>query len=294
MCSYNQISNTYSCENNRTLTGLLKGELGFQGCVTADWWAKQPTCGTLAANKGLGKMIPGGTVYGGNTFGSTLLNPVNSGQVSQAHLAIAACHLISPKRAAMTAPWPSGGVPGPYLVDPLSAVRAQALSVTVTSILSDGDTNGARNAARGKAVALVFISANSGEGYVTVRSNARDPNDLNAWHNGKLVQAVAPVNRNTIIAMNSIGLSDRSVYNNYLLSADYHGALDQQRQRSLGQEAGNAIVDIPWGNVNPSGRLPYTIAESPSDYPAQVTTGEGTINHSEELFIDYAIKCLSR
>lgn len=33
-----------------------------------------------------------------------------------------------------------------------------------------------------------------------------------------------------------------------------------------GEEAGNSIVDILWGDVNPSGRLPFTIAKTESDY----------------------------
>ena len=33
-----------------------------------------------------------------------------------------------------------------------------------------------------------------------------------------------------------------------------------------GQESGNSIVDILWGDVNPSGRLPYTIANEEIDY----------------------------
>jgi hypothetical protein len=37
-----------------------------------------------------------------------------------------------------------------------------------------------------------------------------------------------------------------------------------------GQEAGNSLVDVLYGDYNPSGRLPYTIAKRPEDYPAQI------------------------
>lgn len=37
-----------------------------------------------------------------------------------------------------------------------------------------------------------------------------------------------------------------------------------------GQESGNSIVDVIFGAINPSGRLPYTIAKKQSDYSAQV------------------------
>lgn len=59
-----------------------------------------------------------------------------------------------------------------------------------------------------------------------------------------------------------------------------------------GQEAGNSIMDVLYGDFNPSGRLPYTIAKRLSDYGAQLET-EGTadqivsIPYSEGLNIDY-------
>jgi beta-glucosidase len=31
MCSYQRINNSYGCQNSKTLNGLLKTELGFQG-----------------------------------------------------------------------------------------------------------------------------------------------------------------------------------------------------------------------------------------------------------------------
>ena len=39
MCSYNRILGVYACENDATLNGLLKGELGFSGWVMSDWGA---------------------------------------------------------------------------------------------------------------------------------------------------------------------------------------------------------------------------------------------------------------
>lgn len=37
MCSYNRVNNSYGCANSKTLNGLLKTELGFQGFVVSDW-----------------------------------------------------------------------------------------------------------------------------------------------------------------------------------------------------------------------------------------------------------------
>jgi beta-glucosidase len=55
-----------------------------------------------------------------------------------------------------------------------------------------------------------------------------------------------------------------------------------------GTEVGNALVDVMYGR-SPGGRLPYTIAKSPDDYPAlPVDPGSG-----EEIFdIVYAEGCV--
>ena len=56
-----------------------------------------------------------------------------------------------------------------------------------------------------------------------------------------------------------------------------------------GQETGNSLVDVLYGERNPSGRLPYTIAKQPSDYPAQLIT---TSNGSDILQIPYTEGCV--
>lgn len=58
-----------------------------------------------------------------------------------------------------------------------------------------------------------------------------------------------------------------------------------------GQELGPALVDILYGDVNPSGRLVYTIAKSLSDYaqPQVVTDPQPypQINYTEGISTDY-------
>jgi hypothetical protein len=48
-----------------------------------------------------------------------------------------------------------------------------------------------------------------------------------------------------------------------------------------GPEVGNALTDVLYGAWNPSGRLPYTIAKSPLDYPAQLVTETLSIPYTE-------------
>ena len=73
MCSYNTLNvvaatpsaggtpGPYACGSSQTLTGILRGELGFQGFVTSDWGANHATS---FINDGLDMEMPG-TGFGG-------------------------------------------------------------------------------------------------------------------------------------------------------------------------------------------------------------------------------------
>jgi beta-glucosidase len=41
MCSYNRLNNSYACQNSKSINGLLKTELGFEGFVVSDWDAQR-------------------------------------------------------------------------------------------------------------------------------------------------------------------------------------------------------------------------------------------------------------
>ncbi|KAI0762855.1 beta-glucosidase [Fomes fomentarius] len=183
--------------------------------------------------------------------------------------------------------WGSGTATFPYLVAPQDAIttRAKAEGTSVSSWTFSDDANLSANTAQQKDVALVFITADSGEAQYTVEGNQGDRNDLNAWHNGdEIVKRVASVNNNTVVVVNSVGpiIMDAWIENPNVTAVIWAGL--------PGQEAGNAITDVLYGDVNPSGRLPFTIAKSESDYSARVTyQGSGVVEipYSEGLFIDY-------
>jgi len=56
MCSYNRINGIYSCDNEYTLTKILRNQIGFKGFVTSDWGA---THGVKFINAGLDVEMPG-------------------------------------------------------------------------------------------------------------------------------------------------------------------------------------------------------------------------------------------
>ena len=56
MCSYNKLNGTFACGNEKTLTKILRDELGFKGFVTSDWGAVHAV---NFINAGLDMEMPG-------------------------------------------------------------------------------------------------------------------------------------------------------------------------------------------------------------------------------------------
>lgn len=127
---------------------------------------------------------------------------------------------------------------------------------------------------------MVFITADSGEGYITVENNAGDRNDLDPWHDGNgLVEAVAQAGKPTVVVVNTVGviILERILAQPNVVAVVWAGL--------GGQESGNALADVIYGAYSPSGKLPYTIAKDPADYGTAAKPGDD--DYAEGLYIDY-------
>ncbi|KAG0141967.1 hypothetical protein CROQUDRAFT_663111 [Cronartium quercuum f. sp. fusiforme G11] len=186
--------------------------------------------------------------------------------------------------------WGSGSVDFTYLVSPASAIeayiRAKNPTISLDVVLNDTDFTEVTIAASRAEVALVHVTADSGEGYIEVEGNEGDRKDLKLWHSGdELISSTASVCSNTIIIIHSVGAVDMEAWINHPnVTAVIYAGLP-------GQELGNAEVDILWGQVNPSARLPFTIAKNRTDYPADVLYNSSLqvpqINYKEGMLLDY-------
>lgn len=161
--------------------------------------------------------------------------------------------------------WGSGSVEFPYLINPIAALKTAFNPETVH--ITESLTNSLPNDSilRDQDLCLVFANADSGEGYISADGIQGDRNDLHLQKGGdKLVAHVGRVcgggNGRTIVVIHSVGAV---ILENFI---DISGVKAIVYANLPGQESGNALADILFGEVNPSGKLPYTLGKSLNDY----------------------------
>ena len=173
----------------------------------------------------------------------------------------------------------------PYLDAPIDAIKRKATNTTYYA--TDSFPSGIKAAAND--IAVVFINSDSGENQFTVEGNDgdRSSSGLHAWHGGDaLVKAAAAKYATVIVVVHTVGP---------ILVEDW---IDLPSVKAVvfahlpGQEAGDSLTDILFGDYSPSGRLPYSIPVAESDYPASVSLVgfeffQVQDTFSEGLYIDY-------
>lgn len=147
-------------------------------------------------------------------------------------------------------------------------------AIRLTWFTPDDDPNEEAAALAGQVdAAIVVVGTTSSEG--ADRQSLSVPNQ-------PLISAVSKANAQTIVV----------VYHPAQVLLPWTGQVSAILMGWIpGQEAGNALADVLFGDVNPSGKLPVTFAGNESDYPANTTEMypgvNGRVLYSEGLSVGY-------
>lgn len=327
MCAYVKTNGTYSCENPYLLRDVLRKQWHFDGWVMSDWGATHST--VAAANNGLDQEMPGSRYFGdalktavqsGQVSMATLdehvrniLVPIfRQGLFDRPQAGTWDSYARSPERDAFSrhvaeqgtvllkneggilplaagtsvavigesggvAPKIEGGGSSganpPYIITPSEAIQKR--SGAQVSYADGSNTEAAAEFARGAGIAIVFVHTEESEG--RDRPDLKLPGNQNA-----LVEAVAAANPRTIVVLNTGGpvlmpWADKVAG---IVEAWYPG-----------QEDGNALAAILYGDVDPSGKLPLTFPRSAEALPTasqeQWPGVNGLSHYTEGLNVGY-------
>ncbi|KAI9035723.1 hypothetical protein KD926_002944, partial [Aspergillus affinis] len=163
-----------------------------------------------------------------------------------------------------------------YVVSPLEAIKQRAnfkktlvqYLLNNTAIIEDNSPSMNALLPSPPDICLVFLKswATEGKDRTTL---------LHDWLGAEVVEKVASKCANTVVVSHTGGINVMPWANHPNVTAILVAHLP-------GQEAGNSIVDVLWGDVNPSGHLPYTIAKKESDYSYAPIVNSTSLTNAED------------
>jgi len=173
----------------------------------------------------------------------------------------------------------SGQVVLPYLVTPLQGIQNYLRTVNSRANVqyaASANMTGAEKIARGADAVIVFVAVDSSEGVDRTTLSLGDEQD-------DLITAMTKVNPNVIVVIHSPGP---------VLMLPWQTAVKGIIMGMLpGQEDGNAIASVLFGEHNPSAKLPFSIPRKASEVAVNTITQYPGINneaaYSEGLLIGY-------
>jgi beta-glucosidase len=131
-------------------------------------------------------------------------------------------------------------------------------------------------AARQSDVAVVFVTTSGTEGEGQDRPSMALPYDQDA-----LINAVAAANKKTIVVLNN---------GTPVLMTGWLGKVRGLIEAWFpGETGGDAVAAVLFGDVNPSGKLPDTLAVRREDYPdyGNFPGTDGVVNYAEGIYVGY-------
>jgi beta-glucosidase len=168
-----------------------------------------------------------------------------------------------------------------YKSAPLAAIEAKAPNATVTFLDGTNATAAATAAAKAD-VAIIFATQWESEGTdlasLSLPSNTTDSFNQ-SYDQNALITAVAAQAKRVIVVLEN----GSPVLMPWL--GNVHGVLESWYP---GVQGGQAIADLLFGDVNPSGKLPITFPVQDSDLPQQtISATDTTVTYSEGLLMGY-------
>ncbi len=183
--------------------------------------------------------------------------------------------------------WGSGVADYPYFDDPISAIKNRTDQVTFYNT----DSFPSVPAPTADDVAIVFINSDSGENSFTVEGNNGDRNSAKqaAWHGGDaLVQKAAAKYTSVVVVIHTVGPINVESW------IDLPSVKAVLNAHLPGQEAGKSLINVLFGDVSPSGHLPYSITKATTDLPDSIANIQTPFlldqlqeTYDEGLYIDY-------
>jgi beta-glucosidase len=327
MCAYPAVNGRFMCENQHLLTDVLRGQWGFDGFIQSDFGATHTAVGSAGAGMDLELRDLGPydaelkqAVLNGQVSMAALdqmiirrlvteiraglldhpatITPIDAGAGGAVARSIAEQSTVLLKNTGGRLPLDAGGlhsvaVVGPYAavahpggggsshVNPLYTVSPvqgiqQRVGPGVAVRTADGsDPAAAAALARSSDVAVVVVGEVEREG--ADRANLSLPAVQD-----QLVSAVAAANPRTVVVLNSGAPV-------LLPWVDQVPALLETWYP--GEEDGNALAAVLFGDVNPSGKLPVTFpraeSQTPTSQPERWPGVNGTAVYSEGLEVGY-------
>lgn len=172
----------------------------------------------------------------------------------------------------------SGSSTPPYVISPFKALQDRIIADRGTLRWDFQSVNPTVYA--NAEASIVFINSYASESF--------DRLSLTDEFSDQLVKNVATNCSNTIVVIHNAGIRTVGAW------IDHPNVTAVLFAGVPGQESGNSIADVLYGDVNPSGRLPFTVARNESDYGALLNSTVDPSNpaflqsdFTEGLYIDY-------
>ncbi|RLV91561.1 Beta-glucosidase 2 [Spathaspora sp. JA1] len=188
----------------------------------------------------------------------------------------------------LTSGWGSAAVNNPFVITPYEAIaeKARDRGIVIDYSSNVWDLENIEELADYADISIVVVNTFSGEGYVYVEDNFGDRQNLSLWHNGdQMIESIAEKCKKTVVVVTSTGPvnMEKWIENENVVAVIF--------APPLGQFVGQAIADVLFGDTNPSGKLPFTLARKKQHYVPIIDDLGGDRNPQDnfdrDIYLDY-------